>query len=94
MAGNRMAAALIGWKRSLSDHGIILSLQLASSREDAQNREFDSVSLALNDRQLRSLARDLQRAADERGLKLWANRRRFGFLPRLWHRSDARDEAL
>lgn len=76
MAGKRMVGALVGWRRSESEHGIVLLMQLAATGDDARNLDFDRVTLALNDRQLRSLARDLQRAADQRGLDLWGRRKR------------------
>lgn len=73
----------MGWKRSVSEHGVVLSLQLALSEADARNKQYDSISLAMNDRQLRSLARDLQRAAEERGIDLWAEPKPAGLLSRL-----------
>jgi|GEM_PF-2365724 hypothetical protein len=66
--------ALAGWRRKITENGCILKMQIAQSAEAFKNRAFDSVEIALNDRQLRSLARDLQRVADERGVELWAKR--------------------
>lgn len=66
--------ALAGWKRSPAANGILLTVQIAQTTESFQNREFATVHMALNDRQLRSLARDLARAAEERGIDLWAKR--------------------
>jgi hypothetical protein len=68
--------ALVGWKRGPTDHGIILTLQVASDASDFTNRDFAQVDLALNERQLRSLARDLSRAAEERGIALFAKKGR------------------
>jgi hypothetical protein len=61
---------LIGWRREPSDHGIILVLQVVENREQARRKDFTHVNLALNDRQLRSLTRDLIRASESRGLSL------------------------
>lgn len=91
MGEKRNSGALIGWKRNPSEHGIVLSLQTASSVENARNKQFDTLSLALNDRQLRSLVRDLQRAALERGVQLQADPRRPSLLSRLkspWPRTS------
>lgn len=69
----------MGWKREASENGIIISLQLLTPESASRDRHFDHVSIALNDRQLRSLTRDLQRAATERGIQLWAVRKWRGF---------------
>lgn len=82
MSGQHLVGALIGWKRQPSEHGMIISFQLLAPEASVEKRESDRVSLALNDRQLRSLARDLQRAADERGIKLWASSKWRRFLPK------------
>lgn len=66
--------ALGGWKRSPSEHGIRLTLQVAPSVEEFHERRFGHVEIALNDRQLRSLTRDLMRASRERDLTLFARR--------------------
>ncbi|MBO9603697.1 MAG: hypothetical protein J7496_14435 [Novosphingobium sp.] len=66
--------ALAGWRRTPSGHGIVLTLQVAESVAAFERKEFDRVELALNDRQLRSLARDLERAARSRGMDLRAPR--------------------
>jgi hypothetical protein len=71
--------ALAGWKREDSDQSCLLTLQVARSSEAFRQRDFEIVELAMNDRQLRSLARDLSRAAGERGLALWGK-------PPLWKR--------
>lgn len=67
-----MLGALAGWKRCASNQGIILTLQVARDTDHYKNGVFTRVHLALNDRQLRSLTRDLTRAATERGVDLWA----------------------
>ena len=67
-----ITGALAGWKRQSSRHGILLTLQVASTISHHVQRDFAVVNLALNDRQLRSLARDLARASRERGLELFA----------------------
>lgn len=71
MPSKSIVGALVGWKREPSQHGMIISLQVLNPDTGVEEKKFQRVSLALNDRQLRSLARDLQRAADERGLSLW-----------------------
>lgn len=67
-----MLGALAGWKRCASKDGIILTLQVAGDTEHYNRGIFMRVHLAVNDRQLRSLTRDLTRAATERGVDLWA----------------------
>jgi len=57
----------------------VLELQLASNVSDYADHNLSRVGVALNDRQLRSLARDLARAAEERGIELWPKRRRWLF---------------
>ena len=66
-----LIGAVAGWRRRSTDNGIVLTVQTATSPDQFDRREFDEVSLVLNERQLRSLARDLGRAATERGLELW-----------------------
>lgn len=79
MAIARVRGALAGWKRSVTDHGVVVTVQVATTPERFQARDFDEVQLALNDRQLRSFARDLARAARERGMELAAPRRWWSF---------------
>ena len=73
------SGALAGWKRDRAKHGIVLTLQVAASKEDFDRRAFAGITIAVNDRQLRSLARDLTRAAEEQGLELFASRRWWRF---------------
>ena len=61
-------AILVGWKRDRTRHGFVVTLQLARSAEDVRRQDYERVSLVVNDRQLRSLTRDLVRALDDRGL--------------------------
>lgn len=75
----RSAQAVAGWRRFDGEHGIVLRMQLVGSVDGYRRREFDRVDLVLNDRQLRSLARDLVRAAEARGLELEAKRRWWRF---------------
>ena len=82
MTGQRIVGALVGWKRRRSANGIILTVQLATSEAKAQSRDYDQISFALNDRQIRSLARDMQRVAKERGIQLRARPRWMRLLPR------------
>lgn len=63
---------LIGWRRKQSEHGCVLTLQLAGSAADVRSGALQEPSVVMNDRQLRSLARDLSRAADEKGIDLFA----------------------
>jgi hypothetical protein len=65
---------LIGWKRQPTLHGIVLTMQVAESAEQFTERSWSQINIALNERQLRSLARDLERAATERGIELHAKR--------------------
>ena len=77
--------ALSGWKRTSSEGGIVLTLQIAGSAEAFAKRDLEVARVALNDRQLRSLARDLTRAATERGFDLFS---RPPWWRRLFGRSD------
>lgn len=70
-----IAGALAGWQRDMTHYGCVLTLQIAQSQDEFADREFQRVIVALNDRQLRSLARDLERAAERRGIKLWGKPR-------------------
>ena len=79
MAGRTFNGALAGWKRTESANGIVLTLQVAESNEAYQDRSFHRLNVALNKRQLRSLARDLGRAAEDQGLQLYAKRRWWQF---------------
>jgi hypothetical protein len=74
-----LTGGLVGWHRIDTQNGCILVLQLAQRREEFYNGNAQQISFALNDRQLRSLTRDLHRAADKRNLKLWAK-------PSIWKR--------
>ena len=73
-AGDDVYGALAGWKRAQSPHGAPVSLQLAGDRDAWDTRDYRRVHVTMNDRQLRSLARDLARAAKERGIALHAPR--------------------
>lgn len=66
--------ALAGWTWTETPGGVTLKLQMAGSVEDFRERRFQHVILSLNDRQLRSIIRDLSRAAAVRGLPLFAKR--------------------
>jgi hypothetical protein len=79
--------ALVGWRQSQSEHGAVLRLQVARSAADVRDRSWDKVEIALNERQLRSFARDLVRAAHERDLRLFARRP-------LWERMQEKLTAL
>lgn len=71
MAVRSVVGALVGWKRAPSEHGFIFTFQVMTPEAAAQGGDPQHVTFALNDRQLRSLARDLQRSAMERGIPLW-----------------------
>jgi hypothetical protein len=71
----RLIGALVGWKRAPSSNGIVLTLQVAEAASDFRDKDFAHVNLALNERQLRSLARDLTRAAEDRGIDIFPKKR-------------------
>jgi hypothetical protein len=79
--GSRLSGALIGWERRRSRHGVVMTLQIVENAVQYQDHRYHHVTMALNDRQLRSLARDLARAARSRGLDL---RARPPIHKRLW----------
>jgi hypothetical protein len=79
--------ALAGWRQSPSEHGTVLRLQVARTVDDARNKSFDKVEIALNERQLRSFTRDLVRVAAERDIRLFSRRS-------LWARLQGRVAAL
>lgn len=64
-----------GWKRSNAGHGVMFKLQLAENAAALRHRMFQTVYVELNDDQLCSLARELKRAARERGYDPWAHER-------------------
>lgn len=64
-----VAGALLGWKRAMTDDGVVLRLQVAENKERYKKKDFEAVTLFLNDRQLRSYTRDLIRASKERSIK-------------------------
>lgn len=61
-------------------------MQIVENAKQYQDRRYHRVTMALNDRQLRSLARDLARAALSRGLDL---RSRPSLPKRFWLWSKA-----
>lgn len=83
-----IAGALAGWQRTMTNYGCVLTIQIGESEEQFETHEYQRVLVALNDRQLRSLARDLQRAAETRGIKLWGKP---GFFARLFRRKKLPD---
>ena len=60
-----ISGALLDWERRGSTHGVIVTLNIA---ESGMGGGFHRVSMALNDRQLRALTRDLNKAARARGI--------------------------
>jgi hypothetical protein len=66
---------LAGWKRKSAEHYIVLSIQVLESGGGLNQPEVGKVVIAISDQQLCSLSRDLVRAAKERGLEVWPNRR-------------------
>jgi len=79
--GTDVTGALIGWERRGARHGVILTLQIVENAAQYQDHRYHRVTMALNDRQLRSMARDLARAARSRGLDL---RAKAPLRTRLW----------
>ncbi len=77
-----LSGALIGWRRNSSRHGVILTLQIVENATQYQDHHYHQVNLALNERQLRSLARDLARASRSRGLP--PLRAKLPFHRRVW----------
>lgn len=75
MARNTTVGALKGWERTPSEHGTIITLWILTPEAAQSDNEADKVSMALNDRQIRSLARDLARAASDRSITLQADTR-------------------
>ncbi len=67
-----ISGALIGWERLSTRNGVVMNLQLVETSAQYQDKAYHRVAMALNDRQLRSLARDLIRAAKRRGIDLRA----------------------
>lgn len=79
MNGYKFVGALLGWKRQPTPNGIILTLHVLRPEASASGREQDNIAVALNDRQICSLIRDLHRAAAQRGLAVRAK-------PKWWQR--------
>lgn len=77
-----ISGALIGWERLSTRNGVIMNLQLVETSAQYKDKAYHRVAMALNDRQLRSLARDLIRAAKRRGIDLGA---RPPFRRRMWN---------
>jgi hypothetical protein len=67
----RAMGLLTGWKRSGSSTHIVLTLKIAENVDELENDRPGRVHVAVDDRQLCGLARDLARAARERGLDVW-----------------------
>lgn len=77
MSPDLISGGLIGWRRKETAHGCVITLQIATEREAFYNGGAQNVSIALNDRQIRSLTRDLQRLAEHRNIQLWAKPKLF-----------------
>lgn len=77
MGQMKIIGALAGWKRDKSENGTVITLQVAQNSSAFSEKSFDLVAIALNDRQLRSFTRDLQRAAADRKIKLHGAPKRF-----------------
>jgi hypothetical protein len=67
----RVRGALVGWRRTNSTYGVVLRLKVARTAADYRERNLESVEVALNERQLRSFARDLARATHDRNIHLF-----------------------
>lgn len=62
---------LAGWKQREAEHCLVLTLQILESEQAADDRELGKAMLAVSDRQLCSLIRDLSRTATARNLDIW-----------------------
>jgi hypothetical protein len=67
----KAAGLLAGWKRRDAEHCLVVTMQIIEGGQSHDQREFGRLSLGISDDQLCSLARDLSRAASERGLVVW-----------------------
>ena len=83
----QVRGALVGWQRTDSAHGAVLRLQVARSSAEYRQRDWETVEVALNERQLRSLARDLARATRDRNIPLFAPTGLWGRLRLVLRRS-------
>ena len=72
LPGKRLTGALIGWERKGSQHGCVVTLQIIENAAEYSDNQYHRVSMALNERQLRSPARDLARASQARCVDLHA----------------------
>lgn len=79
----KAGGALVGWRWQKTEHGVMLRLQIAPSLADYRARNLQTTDVTLNDRQLRSLARDLTRAVSSRGMTVFAPATRWQLL-RQW----------
>ena len=70
--GADLSGALLAWKRRGSQSGVIMTLQIVENAEE--DGRCHRVKLALSDRQLRSITRDLVQVAHERGIKVHTRR--------------------
>jgi hypothetical protein len=73
--------ALAGWKHEPSGGGLKLTLQIAESAKDFEEKAFQQIIVALNTRQLRSFARDIVRAAESQDIPLFARKK--GIMQRI-----------
>jgi uncharacterized Ntn-hydrolase superfamily protein len=71
MERRMVVGALVGWKRQGSENGTVITLKVQTVGMTS-DRQYVDVAIALNDRQIRSLTRDMQRAAAGRGITLWS----------------------
>jgi len=81
MASEFLAGSLAGWKRQVGSNGCVFKLQVAESHTDMQQGVFRDVIIAMDDIQIGSFAREMQRTAEKRGITVWAKKP--GFLSRL-----------
>jgi hypothetical protein len=70
--GADFSGALLAWKRRGSQSGVVMTLQIVENAD--QDNRCHRVKLQLNDRQLRSIARDLVQIAHERGIEVRTRR--------------------
>jgi hypothetical protein len=63
--------ALAGWRRQMTPTGCVFKLEITEHADPGEEDDFRHVDIILDDKQIGSLARDLLRAADRRGIDLW-----------------------
>jgi hypothetical protein len=75
MTTGHVVGSLAGWKRQVGSNGCVFKLQVAESQADMQQGVYRDVIVAMNDIQIGSFAREMQRAANRRGVTVWEKKR-------------------